>query len=266
MGNIAVAIKRFLANKNTVSIIGMIAGFAVIYFAYNSRVNTAVDPVDVPIASQTIVGNTRVEAEMIGRVRINRAASRTRNLITDRNHIINRYVVANATIHEGSFFYTGQLVAERQQPELIQILEPGYVLFRMSVDLPRTYGNSIMPGDVIDIFLQANRANERDLFGQWIRGIQVVGVIDAGGRDVFSSASTGRPTDLVFVVDYRMHLLLEGAQSIRGVTLHAIPRGRDYTLNQENVAPQMVNHYIYRWVINRTELIQDDDDLVTIGN
>ena len=39
MGNIMISIKRFLGNKNTVTILGVIIGIAVLYFGYNIRVN-----------------------------------------------------------------------------------------------------------------------------------------------------------------------------------------------------------------------------------
>ena len=35
MGNIMISIKRFLGNKNTVTILGVIVGIVVLYFGYS---------------------------------------------------------------------------------------------------------------------------------------------------------------------------------------------------------------------------------------
>ena len=48
MGNIVTTIKRFLSNKNTVTIIGVLLGLIVLYVGYNYRVKTAVSTINVP--------------------------------------------------------------------------------------------------------------------------------------------------------------------------------------------------------------------------
>ena len=53
MGNIGATIKKILSNKNTVTILGVLLGIVVLYFAYNWRVNQAISPVRVPYAVQT---------------------------------------------------------------------------------------------------------------------------------------------------------------------------------------------------------------------
>ena len=52
MNNLLVGIKRFLGNKNTVTIIGVLAGIAVLYIGYNWRVKQAIEPKSVPYAKQ----------------------------------------------------------------------------------------------------------------------------------------------------------------------------------------------------------------------
>ena len=52
MGNISISIKRFLGNKNTVTILGVIVGIIVLYVGYNWRVNQAVEPQTVPFAKK----------------------------------------------------------------------------------------------------------------------------------------------------------------------------------------------------------------------
>ena len=47
MGNLISTLKKFLADKNTVTILGILLGIVVLYFGYNWRVNEKVKFVDV---------------------------------------------------------------------------------------------------------------------------------------------------------------------------------------------------------------------------
>lgn len=272
MGNIGVALKRFLANKNTISIIGIIVGIIVIYMAYNWRVQSAIDPITIPMANETLRGGTEIDNpdRQITMVRINRSAvNASGNIIRERNQVVGQFVREGTTIPAGSFFYRGQLVPAPERPELILNLRPDHALFYLPLrDLQASYGNSIMPGDIIDIFLSADRGgnvDQRILFGKFISSIRVLAVLDRDQRDVFSSASNAIPSFLVFELDNEMFLLFQAASRIRGVNFHAIPRGRDYTENNENEEPQIASQRI-RWFIEvNSDIIWDDDgDVITI--
>jgi len=278
MGNVGIALKRFLGNKNTISIIGILVGIIVIYFAYNWRVASAIDPIYIPIATQNIPGNTQITDQMVGNIRINRSAvNASRNLIRERNQVIGQYVSSTTTITTGSFFYRGQLVNAQERPALIQNLRPGYALFYLSVNLVNTYGNSIMPGDFIDIFLSAERtgADRRVLFGKFISSIEVLAVLDSAGRDVFSSASNAAPAVLVFALRTEarpnetnfidLFLILQGATRIRGVTLHPVPRGRDFTENPVYEEPQIASQRLLWFVEANSDLIRTDvGEIITL--
>ena len=53
MESIIVGIKRFFMNKNTVTIIGIIACLGILYWAYNYRIKKTTDPISIPYAIQT---------------------------------------------------------------------------------------------------------------------------------------------------------------------------------------------------------------------
>jgi hypothetical protein len=64
------AIKRFFQNKNTVTVIGVVVAIAVLYIGYNWRVQSAINPVLVPYATQDIKGGTQITSEMIGTIEV----------------------------------------------------------------------------------------------------------------------------------------------------------------------------------------------------
>jgi hypothetical protein len=58
MNNLLFNIKKFLANKNTVTILGVVAAILILYFGYNYRINQAIKPQRVPYAKITIQPRT----------------------------------------------------------------------------------------------------------------------------------------------------------------------------------------------------------------
>ena len=48
MQNILIGFKRFISNRNTVTIIALVACVFILYFFYSNRIQKATDPVSVP--------------------------------------------------------------------------------------------------------------------------------------------------------------------------------------------------------------------------
>ena len=55
MGNILAPFKKFLSNKNTITILGVLLGVVVLYIGYTVRVNQATSPTNVYFATKTLV-------------------------------------------------------------------------------------------------------------------------------------------------------------------------------------------------------------------
>jgi hypothetical protein len=51
MGNLGFQIKRFLSNKNTVTVLGAILIVGIIWFFYNYRIQQAINPQRMPYSS-----------------------------------------------------------------------------------------------------------------------------------------------------------------------------------------------------------------------
>ena len=106
MGNLVNSLKRFLGNKNTVTIIGVLVGVVVLYMGYQWRVNQAVTPVSVPYAKQEITSRTKITEEMVGKIDIPKSmVSSSDNIITSNSAVIGKYVTFGAIIPMNSLFY-----------------------------------------------------------------------------------------------------------------------------------------------------------------
>ena len=73
MGNIVTTIKRFISNKNTITILGVLLGIVVLYIGYNYRVDQAIDTVVIPFARQTITATSEITQEMISTTEVLRS-------------------------------------------------------------------------------------------------------------------------------------------------------------------------------------------------
>lgn len=237
MGSIGIAFKRFLGNKNTVTIVGIVAGIAVIWFAYNWRVSTALDLISVPIASQDIERNTHITDSMVTTARLQRAVTaQTQNLITNRQSVIGQYVRYDTSIIRGSFFHTTQLISRENLPNsMFRDLRPGRTVFSLALTGRNdTYAGFVRRGDYIDIYFSATEDN-RPVFGKFITGIRVLAVKDRNGHHILPAQVDAIPAFLFFDVPDDEFMLLMTSAFVQGIQLYPIPRGVDFTGAQGEV-------------------------------
>ena len=116
MNSVLNPLKRFVSNKNTVTIIGVILVLVLLYWGYSTQVNNSVKPVTVPVAAKTIQPRTQITAEMISTIDISSIAV-VENVYTNQNQVIGMYSNVNTIIPEGSMFYHQALVEKDKLPD-----------------------------------------------------------------------------------------------------------------------------------------------------
>lgn len=236
MGNLIISVKRFLGNKNTVTILGVVVGIVVLYIGYNYRVKQAVEPIAIPYAKQAINANTLITSDMIGTIKVSKSfVDQNKGLIKSIGQLVDKYVSYDTKIPEGGLFYDSTIMTEQQKPNYItKDLEECHTVYSLSVNMHTTYANSIMPGDYIDLYVSAQNDNGEVIVTKFIESIKVRDVRDSDGITVFSSASKkGEPAELIFSVPNRMFILLTKADHIRSnqIKIFPVPRNQEYTTN-----------------------------------
>jgi hypothetical protein len=168
MGNLTTSLKKFLQNKNTVTVLGVIAAIFVLYIAYTMRIKSAINPVSVPYAIEQIPAGTQITESMIGTREVPPSMLEG-DVITSVSEIIDKYSAADTVIPEGSLFYERAVVEKEQLPANIILDYPkGYVLYNLSVDTSSTYGNSVYPGNYIDMVKQFSKIWMKIELHQWL--------------------------------------------------------------------------------------------------
>jgi Flp pilus assembly protein CpaB len=233
MNNFMISAKRFITNKNTVTIIGVIIILAILYYGYQSTITKAVNPVRVPVAANTIEPQTEVTASDIAFIEVP-SISKTTNVLISESQIVGKYTGVNATIPKGSMFYNDVLVNKEDLPgtwltrlktDVNGVIDIPYYI---SVNVVTTYGNSIQPDDYIDVYMKAKDESGLIMFGKLIENIQILAVKDGSGKDVFTSVeTTSTPAFLYFGLAEDLHLLMRKAIYLNsiGIEIVVVPHG-----------------------------------------
>lgn len=240
MGNLLVPLKKFLSNKNTITILGVLLGIVVLYFGYNWRVNKSISPVQVPYCTTTLVSGTKITEDVIGYTEV--PASMTKNmtnLLTNVNQIRDQLVSYDSKIPQNGFFFVENLISEDEMPDSVfSNIKDGYTIYSLEVDNHSTYGNSIFPDDSIDLYLKTEYEEEASdgeseellVFGRFIKSIQVLAVKDGDGGNVFQNKDNPtEPAELLFAVPEDLFLLLKKAEYLGDFDIIPVPRNANYS-------------------------------------
>lgn len=272
MNNIIITLKRFIQNKNTVTILGVIVIIGILYFGYNNQIEKQVRPVrNIPIASQDIQPRTLITEEMISFVDIAPIVLQN-NVIRHSNSVVGMYTNYNSVVPKGSMFYQNVLVKKDELPDAaFEKIKEGEVVVKMDVNMETTYGNSIFPGNKIDIYMKAVTTEGMLMVGKLFENVEIIAVKDSSGMHVFETTTERRtPSTLIFglIPEYNILFLKAKYLTARSVVLFPVPHGG--TIPQEGatqVTSQNLRDFIDAHSIPNDELIEleqppiDDEDI-----
>ncbi len=250
-------LKNLLANKNVVTIFGAILIVIVLYAFYNWRVKQAIDPIRVPVASRTIGPRTEITLDMIAYVDIQQSAIRNTVLTNVNNDnqpkkIVGRYTNVNCTIPEGSFFFDGMVVLASELPDSFlddPVLKDGMVAYNYTVNMKSTYGNSIYPGNYVDIYFRGIQ-DSKVVFGKLVQNVKVLAVKDSSGNHVFENMEENRtPSQIIFAVTAEIHELLRTVESLGNAEIILVPTNVAYkNTENEEIAMEITSEEIKNYI------------------
>ena len=263
MNNFIISFKRFIKNKNTVTILGVVAIIAVLFFGYRYNINKAVSPITgIPVAAETIQPRTEITADMIDTISVAPIVLQN-NVYRTQNSVVGKYTNYNTMIPAGSLFYTEALVNESDLPDSALIkVEKGQVAYNFPVTMSSTYGNSIYPENSIDIYMKAVNEEGTLMVGKLIENVKVLAVKDSQGRHVFENSDEARtPAFLIFGLEPELNILLRKASYLSSfsVVLFPVPHGLNAEEEVEGatvVSSQTLKDFINANTVPNDELVE----------
>lgn len=261
MNNLIISVKRFLQNKNTVTILGVLGIILILFFGYRYQINKMVSPVsNIPVAAETIQPRTLITSDMIDYIDVAPIVLQS-NVIRNANQIINKYTAVNTVVPAGSMFYTNTVVDEDDLPDAAFLdLEEGEIPYNFPVNMDTTYGNSIYPGNYIDIYMKAVNEEGKLMVGKFLENVKVLAVRDSSGQNVFENSDESRtPAFLIFGLNSELNILLRKASYMGSfsVVLFPVPHGQEPTDLTVNVSSQTLKEFVNANTVPNDELTDE---------
>jgi hypothetical protein len=246
--------KKIFKNKSIVTIMAGAVCLIILFFAYNYRIKQLTNPISVPYALQDIPARTLIDKEMIGTVKI-ASVMVTSNVVIGEDNIKGKYVNYNTFIPAGSLFYSSVLVTWENMPDSAwSNIYKESTIVSLNVNIRTTYGNSIYPGDKIDLYYKSVDTDGKIVLGKLIEGIEVLAVKDKSGKHIFNkSAEQQEASALIFSVPEEMHLLLRKSMYLDG-ELIPVPRNANY-----NPTTTISSKYLKEFILSQTIEVQLDE-------
>ena len=260
-------LNKFLKNKNTVTILGVLACLAILFVGYNIRINQKTALVTVFYANQTIQPKTQITDEMVSRAQVPESFIKG-SYYKNYDDIVGKYSNYNTMIAEGSIFYSDLLTDESNLPDaVLYSINEGERLVSFPVDVETTYGNALMPSNMIDFYVKLMDDENKVVFGEFIDNVEVLGVKDGTGKNVFETTEEERePAFLYFSVPEEKYLLFMSLMKVaevrenRIIEIIPVPNTQKFEVEDE-VATEVTSDYLYKYVLSEISQIDDQKDL-----
>lgn len=252
-------IKQFFKNKNTVTFIGVIAAVLILYFSYQYKVKQATEPIKVPVAKVAIEPRTKITSDMISYINVPPAFV-TNGVVVDEGSIIGKYCSHNTIIPQGSVFYKAILKTKDDMPDsALESLKEGETLVNLPVNMEKTYYNTILPNNYIDIYIKTTNQNDKIIYGKLFENVKVLAVKDSSGLNVFETLEVTRtPSTVIFAMQNANHILISKAIALSKenmLSIEPVPISKEFANKEEG---EIVSSETLRTIIeNRTGTIGD---------
>jgi hypothetical protein len=260
-------LNKFLRNKNTVTILGVFACIAILFVGYNIRINQKTALVTVYYANQTIQPKTKITEDMVSRTQVPKSFI-LGDYYKNYENIIGKYSNYNTMIAEGSLFYTDLLVEEANLPDAIFYdINEGERVVSFPVTTALTYGNSIMPGNIVDIYVKLIDGSGKVVYGEFYENIETLAVKDSNGKNVFENTEEERtPAYLYFSLPEAKYLLFSSLNYISDnskegdIEVVIVPNTAKFDA-KDPLATEVTSDYLYDYVLDRISQIDDQKEL-----
>jgi len=268
--NIQASLKKFMGNKNTVTIIGVLICLVVLYVGYNMRISSVANLIEMPVASVDIQPRTLITQELVQTVRVPGSLLKG-SFYTTKNEIIGKYSNYNSMIAQGSLFYKALLInAEDMPSSLYKDVPEGHTVVNHPVDMYTTYANSMEPDTYIDIYFKAVMEDDDNddstpppiMFGKFVENVKILGVKDSAGQNVFETSEEVRePAYIFYSVPTEIFELIRKAQYLSsefGVNMTIAPNTIELT---EEDTVHATSEDIKDYIMDKSEMIDSNTEL-----
>ena len=170
-------------------------------------------------------------------------------------------------IAEGSLFYYDLLTEEANLPDAVLYnINEGERLVSFPVDMMSTYGNSIMPGNKVDVYVKLVE-NGKIVYGEYFTDVEILAVKDSSGRNVFENTEEARtPSFIYFSLSEAKYLLFTSMNFLSEyndeaeITISLVPNTAKFDA-EDPTATVVKSSYLYEFVLRGIKQIDGQKGL-----
>lgn len=270
------ALRRFLANKNTVTILGTLVMILVLYVGFNATVQSATNPVWVVYAKETIQPRTKITADMLGEKKVPLAMVQgADNVLRTKAEVIDKYTNVNTLIPKFSLIYKEAILEKDKLPDVAVLDVPdGQVLFNLPVSTETTYGNSMYPGNYFDLYFKSTDDSNRVQYGKLVNSVKILAVKSSDGSNVFeNSDQIKQPAMLIFALPNNLNIMLKKAIYLKDYNAELLPVPVKETTSKNTIlTPTLASTYLASFINAKTvnvpidQIINTADTTINAGS
>lgn len=249
-------LRSIASNKKTLEGLIIIVITIVIWVVYNNLVATGKNPGVVYVAKKALYPGSIITSDSIGRANVSKKYLSKLETVKQGDYakiISGDYCVKDGySIPKNGLVYLDAITSENcNNLYEDEDFDGTYYIYHLSVDNTTSYGNSILPGSYIDLYLRINAnspaKNSRMVFQNFIKHIKVYKVMNKG-KDVFAQDPYNTPTHLWFKVGKEDWEVLKSIEKLSGYgfKLVPIPRGASYSEKFQNEGENIKSEYYDR--------------------
>ena len=257
MGSLVNGIKKFVGNKNTVTILAVIAGIIVLWYFYTYRVNQAITTIKVPYSVKGVDANKKIEtdSESIKYKELNKTVLKDNNdIVTNVSELNGKYVCKRTSIPANGFFYKSQLCDVQELPSSIwNEIPENKSIYTLSVNSLTTYADSLMPGDHIDLYMSAVDDEGKIIYGKLIENIEILRVRDSQNGDIPWDSTAGASAYLLFAVEEEFLTILKSSNLVKGYSISVFPVARGGSYSQGTGDAEVSSQFLKKFIMSNVE-------------
>lgn len=207
--------------KVLISCSGIILLAAVNAFLFQIMLDRSLDLVSVYISSMPILPRTEITEEMITTITVP-SAYLNENTVLNKDEIIGKWTDLQGLIPMGSMFYKSMLYDMKELPDMPSLmLKDGQAVYSMTTDLVKCAGNSLVPGQKIDIYCMVEIQRNHPIVDLLISNVRILSLKDRNGEDLESEKSRNVPYVITLALEKTQIPILTTALSVGEINLYA---------------------------------------------
>lgn len=265
--NLNDSLKKFVSNRNTITIIGVVLCIVILYVGYNYRINQVTALSRMPYAGVTIQPNTRITDDMVSYMDVPKSFLKG-SYYESKESIVGKFSKDDVMIAKGSLFYVDMLKDSNVNASAYGDIKNNYTVISYKVDVASTYANSFMPNEYVDVYMKTLDDNNKILYGKLIANVKVLNIKDSSGNAIFGNTETSStPAYMLFALPEDFHLLFRKALYLQYssdiVELVFVPNTKDLS---EDDTPFIASKTLKEYIEKKTQFVNVNEILSSTAN